>query len=383
MKQLFSVFILTALIFGCKPNPNKRAAVGKVKKDTADLAIDHAVDANTDPASRPKVTTDLSLLIESDWSNYALKMYMAFSDRPSLKSARKENATEDWIYDNTIRTDSAVFDVYRIGHDEAAPDGADSRYVIDQWVYLDTAKKLLYEYNKLDDKLTRWWTAEDVKQFFFPVYQLSPKTTAMVINFNEGGNRNVLDALFDQYCPHRDVYDPRHLPRGWKIYDTSGYYDLVKNDRLEKEAKKYYSSGFYVYGTKGYAKASVKNIVCGMDECATNVFAFCFDNAALASIGQPVFCSNKLLELNYASDFKPLEKKLSNYFIASGTYNLDSTKLKVLGNAGSLYFIYYDDYSWGKRSHITSVEYPYRGVWWLEKRQIAPFWNSRLVLICD
>ena len=382
MKKVLLVFTVTVLIIGCKPNPNKQTTVEKVKKDTSDLAIDHAIDADSSQAPRQRVVTDLSLL-ELDWSNTVLKMYMAFSDKPSLQLARKDNAAEDWIYDNTIRTDSAVFDVYRIGHDAAAADGSDSRYTIDQWVYIDTAKKQLYEYNRLDNKLTRWWTDEEISQFFYPVYQLSPKTTAMVINFRQGRNRSLLDSLFDQYCPEGEIYHPRHLPRGWKMYDSSGYYDLVKSDRLEKVVKKYYNPEFYVYGTKGYAKARIKDIVFGVDECVTNIFAFCFDNASIQSIGHPVFCSTKLLDLNYANDFNALEKRLSNYFLASGAYNLDSTYMKVLGNAGSLYFTYYDDFSWSKRSQQTSIKFPGRGVWWLEKRQIAPFWVSGLALICD
>lgn len=381
MKKLFLIVALPALMVGCRNTSGNKTHVEKERKTAYDLADTLSTNA---AAPVERVTTDLTL-VSFNWSDSLLKMYMAFADNPTVKLARKDNAPEEWVYDNTIKTDSAVYDTYRIGHDVSEPNPSDPHFTVDQLVYIDTFTKQLYEYNKLDETLKKWWTAEDVKHFFYPVYELSPKTTAMVINFREYENPKLVDTLFNQYCPNPDMYDRTHLPRGCKIYDTSGLYDLLRNDKLEKEVRKYYDQEFYVYGTKGYVKTSIKNIVFGVDECITSIFAFCFDNASLRTIGHPVFCSTKLLDLTYARDYSAVEKRITNYFLANGSYYLDgkSKSMKVLGNAGNLYFTYFDDFEWGRNRQGTTCEFPGRSVWWLEKRTIAGFWNSNLALICD
>ena len=55
--------------------------------------------------------------------------------------------------------------------------------MVDQWIYIDTTSKQFYEYDALSNKLKKWWTLEEISQLFYPVYELSPKTTAFVVNF--------------------------------------------------------------------------------------------------------------------------------------------------------------------------------------------------------
>jgi len=381
MKKLFAILALMTLIYSCQ-NRNKNKTPLKEKKSVV-LDSPQAITTTTTTtnAASPRPTGELTALTLS-WSDSLVKMYMTFADNNLIKQARKDNFPEEWVYDNTLKTDSAIYDTYRIGHDVNKEDYSDTRFVIDQWVYVDTMNRQLYEYDVLTNKLKKWWTAEDVKHFFYPVYELSSKTTAMVINFNES-NIGLLDTLFEKYCPNKTEYYSNHIPRGWKFFDTTGFYRLLKNDRLEKEVRKYFDREFYVYGTKGFVKTRFKDIVVGTDECITSIFAFCFDNSSIRSVGHPVFCSTKLIDLTFASDYSNIERGL-DYFLSNGTGEYpDSTKLKVLGNAGNYFFTYHDDFLWGKNPQVLNCHFPSRTVLWIEKRNIARCWANVLGLICD
>jgi hypothetical protein len=317
---------------------------------------------------------------------------MAIANTDVLKQAHKNNFTLEWEYDNTLKTDSAVFDVYRIGHEISRDEGADTRFIVDQWVYLDTLKKELYEYDAAANKLGKWWASDKKKTAFYAVYELSSKTTAFVINASEqGAPREFMDTLFDKFYPKRstaNIFTCRScVPKKWKLYDTSGTYKLMKSDALEKEARKYIDSVFYVYGTNGYARSKIKSIAIGLDECRTNIYAFCLDNDSLKSIGHPVFCSTRLIPLHYGGNYKEMEKGLDSYFFSQKADYSDSMKTKIIGNAGDFYFGYHDDFMWGRSYDQSKCRFPDRAVWLIEKKNyLGKFWSDDLDLFgigCD
>lgn len=108
------------------------------------------------------------------------------------------------------------------------------------------------------------------------------------INWNQPRNRI---AYSTRYIDPSGGYGP-----DGKVYDTLGPYQLMRSATLEAAVKKHYEPEFFVYGTKGKAKAVVKAVSFGLDECRTNILAFCLDDASLASIGHPVFCSAMNIE---------------------------------------------------------------------------------------
>lgn len=211
---------------------------------------------------------------------------------------------------------------------------------------------------------------------FYPVFELSPKTTAFVVNFSENDKKGLLDKLFDQVS-HSDSI----------IYDTSGVYRLMKSDKLETEIKKYFNKEFYIYGTRGHAKTTIKDIVFGLDECRTNIFAFCIDKTSIRSVGHPIFCSDKLIDLTYENDYSNIEREIENYLSKTPADYSDSIKVKVLGNAGNFYFTYNDDFLWGQKPDDAKCKFPTRSIYRMdENNNISRFWAEDLDLFgipCD
>jgi hypothetical protein len=387
MKQLASIFALILLISACQePNPAKPP-----EQNLENVIVDSLPRIASESAAPEKPVSELAEG-EISWSDALLKRYMAFANTEVLKQAHKNNFTLEWEYDNTLKTDSAVFDVYRIGHEISRDEGADTRFIVDQWVYLDTLRKELYEYDAAANKINKWWASDKKKAFFYPVYELSPKTTAFVINaWEQGAPRGFMDTLFDKFYPKKssaDVYACKScVPKKWKLFDTSGIYKLIKSDALEKEARRYIDSAFYVYGTNGYTRSGIKSIAIGLDECRTNIFAFCLDNDSLKSIGHPVFCSTRLIPLHYGSNYKEVEKGLDSYFASQKADYSDSMKTKIIGNLGDFYFGYHDDFIWGRNFDQSKCRFPGRAVWLVEKKNyLGGFWNEDLDLFgteCD
>jgi hypothetical protein len=357
---------------GCQNMNHQEAPAGNTQISTVD-SVPQMIASEAVPE---KAVSDL---FEGDitWSDSLLKMYMSFATTDVFKQAHTNNFTLEWVYDNTVKTDSGVFDVYRIGHEISRDEGADTRFIVDQWIYLDTLKKQLYEFDPSANKLSKWWTSEGNKQLFYPVYELSSKTTAFLVNFYEAGKpRGIMDTLFDVFYPKKS--QGKDLPKKWKVYDTTGVFKLIRNETLEKEARCYFDTAFYVYGTNGYARSRIKNIAIGLDECITNVFAFCLDNASLKSIGHPLFCSTKLLPIHYGKDYSKMEKSMDSYYIASGDY-ADSVQTKIMGNVGNFYFYYHDDFSWEPKSSTSKCKFPGRGIRLIDNKRVSQFWMSDFI----
>src|SRR5689334_16100084 len=137
MNKIFSIFTLIILMAGCQTSNKKKEK------------------AHPDTVEQIKLQSIYELGTLS-WSDSLLKLYINFADNSSIKQARKANYYEDWIYDNTLNTDSAEYDIYRIGHDVPKQDYSDTIFVVDQWVYIDTKRQQLYEYDAAGKKLTRW-----------------------------------------------------------------------------------------------------------------------------------------------------------------------------------------------------------------------------------
>jgi hypothetical protein len=375
MKNIFLIFTLVAFIVGCQSKKEKKASLKNV--DSFQTVTN--VDTLDDNVTRTYITYSIP------WSDSLLKMYIAFSENQLIKLSRKE---EEWIFDQTIKTDTAVYNVYQIGHDVSDENGKNLRFITDQWIYLDTTKKLLYEYDVAKEKLNEWWAAEGYIDFFYPVYKLSPKTTAIVISFSEDGEpKGILDSLFQEVAQSDSIYMLDGVPKTCTMYDSSGTYRLLKSNKLEKEARKYYDREYYVYGTKGYVKTGIKDIVYGLDECRTNVFAFCLDKSSLKSIGQPVFCSPRLIDLTYSGKYSNIEKRLQGYHSQLPADYRDSMKTKVAGNVGDFYFTYNDDFLWGQKGDRSKCYFPARCIFYVGKKEAVinfdTHWLDLFGIECD
>ena len=60
---------------------------------------------------------------------------------------------EEWLFDQEIKTNTASYYRYQVGHDLTDADG--SRFITDAWIYVDTVKRRFYEQDA-DEKLLEW-----------------------------------------------------------------------------------------------------------------------------------------------------------------------------------------------------------------------------------
>jgi len=89
------------------------------------------------------------------WFDSAMKEWNKTSNNELVRSAFKDSSiNEEWDFDGIIKTDTANYFVYKVGHDFSDQDGL--RFITDAWIYVDTAKHKLYEYQIADEKLLEW-----------------------------------------------------------------------------------------------------------------------------------------------------------------------------------------------------------------------------------
>lgn len=90
------------------------------------------------------------------WAESAIGDYLQNGTRDIQLLARKQGVTPSWILDRYEETDSATYLIAHLGHNVAEPDGSDPRFVTDGWLYLDTVRKRIYEYDLPNDSLVFW-----------------------------------------------------------------------------------------------------------------------------------------------------------------------------------------------------------------------------------
>jgi hypothetical protein len=92
------------------------------------------------------------------WINAVVLDYIEKSNSKLIRAARAENISETWMFDHVLSTDTAKYVIVQIGHDVVESDRADPRYVTDEWIYIDTISRKLYEYDLPIDSLIFWNT---------------------------------------------------------------------------------------------------------------------------------------------------------------------------------------------------------------------------------
>ncbi|MEN2414175.1 hypothetical protein [Flavobacterium mesophilum] len=235
----------------------------------------------------------------------------------------------------------------------------------------------------------------DIDKKLFSVYNLSKTTIAIVVNLDDSNsnNANPFDKIFNQINAKDSLYNVLETDttkaRNFEYFDTLGSYKLIRNKALESEIKKIVDNSYYVYGTKGFSKMNINNVVCGLDECRTNIIAFPIQNFDTAKNGNPIFCSKQLLKINYQNNYSDIERKIREYNEKeSKNYDYkDEIKTKVFANIGDYYFTYNDDFLWGKYPQKSKCDFPGRAIYIVKKdKPIKVYWGDGLDLFgipCD
>ncbi len=242
----------------------------------------------------------------------------------------------------------------------------------------------------IDDKILK-----DIS--IYPVYELSPKTTAIVINCAETDSLTIFDKIFEKIEEQDSIranwfstqYDESIPLKGSEIADSTGVYKLLYSKRVNTEMMSQMNKAFYIYGTKGFETLQPQKGVLGLDECRTNIFAFTIDKFDSNKNGKPLFASDTKIELVYGQDYKSVEKKINDYYNSIEADYKDNIPTKVYAYAGNLYFAYTDDFKWRDSLNYESSEcfFPSRAIFRLEKDgTVTPLWEQSLDLFgipCD
>ncbi|SHF72499.1 hypothetical protein [Dysgonomonas macrotermitis] len=234
---------------------------------------------------------------------------------------------------------------------------------------------------------------------FYSVYGLSPRTTAVVVNFGEGdADLTELDHIFEEidaldsirYGYFDYYYENAKLYKTLQYYDTTGVYRLMSNKRVTDAIRPQVAKEFYIYGTKGHELKKVHDVVFALDECRTNLFAFTLDGFDKRKNGEPLFATTQKLDLKYGNDYQDIELKVNEYYASIEADYADSISTVVYANIGNIYFTYTDDFKWNQA--FTSYDdtqcfFPGRAIFRLENDgTLTAIWGDGLDLFgipCD
>lgn len=231
----------------------------------------------------------------------------------------------------------------------------------------------------------------------FSVYELSPKTFAIVSNMGESeGEPSPFDEVFlsldeqEKFIEgyYDSIYDNRP-PANITYLDTTGIFRIVYNEKIAEKMRPLLAEKYFVYGTKGMENKTIKDIVFSLDECRTNFFAFTFDNFDKNKNGHPIIASDKELNLIYGNDYAGVEKKINEYYSQLESDYKDNISVKVYAHTGNLYFSYNDDFNWNKKNkkEDPGCLFPDRAVFALnDDGTVELFWYDGLDLYgipCD
>jgi hypothetical protein len=133
----FSFFLLLLLVvFGCMHTTKE---VSKHK--------DHGTPDSTASNSEKK----------PNWADKLVQDYINHSNNELIKSEPKKDVK--WTLDNIRNTDTAKYLVFHIGHESFDVNNGDTccyRFTTDEWIYIDSLRKSVYEYDLAKDKLNKW-----------------------------------------------------------------------------------------------------------------------------------------------------------------------------------------------------------------------------------
>jgi hypothetical protein len=140
------------LIFSCKQT-DKSTSKTHLTSFIDNETLEGKVDTDTSKISN---ASDIKTDSFQNLMDSLVKNYIAFSNTDLIKLSRKEKIPEDWILDQTLKTDTATYYIFHIGHETSDSDGKEVRFVTDAWIYIDSLTNNIYEYNLSRDSLTKW-----------------------------------------------------------------------------------------------------------------------------------------------------------------------------------------------------------------------------------
>jgi hypothetical protein len=151
MKKYFPIATLALAVISCsQPKTNKESR--SQQKDTAAKTTMRSAGVVKPKTAR----SDSAGNQYPAWVDTLVTSYINTADNDLVRYAVAHHLQESWVLDDRKETDSATYWVFNVGHDVSDAGGKDTRYTSDSWIYVDSAKRKLYEYDGKNEKLVEW-----------------------------------------------------------------------------------------------------------------------------------------------------------------------------------------------------------------------------------
>lgn len=149
MKMTVYLLTLLTLTFGCR------------QPTTQNNSIEQETSLSKSDGSKTKVDTGKIKFanVHSDssiWFDSLIEGYIHRTDNKIIRLAIKDQISEEWLLDQIVKTDTANYFVFQIGHDVADTGETNKRFITDDWIYIDSLTKRIYEYDLENDRLIKW-----------------------------------------------------------------------------------------------------------------------------------------------------------------------------------------------------------------------------------
>lgn len=237
-------------------------------------------------------------------------------------------------------------------------------------------------------------TETDFRFDGLPAYSISKDIDAIVFELGNYGEEKLFQ---NQIYTEVQKEDTLYVYEGFPIQlinstyvDTTGQFNIFRNLKIEKRIKEKLKPSYYVYGTKGYTKATLGEVYFTVDECLSNIIAVRLNNYDREKYGNPLFCSEERLDIIYGKTYTKVEKAINQYDKIQNRladYSNKPNCNKVVANVGSNYFTYEDDFNWKKDFSRNDINFPGRALYTLnENGKISCNWGYSLDLLgipCD
>lgn len=230
-----------------------------------------------------------------------------------------------------------------------------------------------------------------------PAYSISDNIDAIVLELGNTGEEKLFQNQIYSQVEKEDSlyafsgdYSPPLKTINSTYIDTVGQFNILRNEKLEKRIKEKLKPSYYVYGTKGYTKVNLGEAYFTVDECISNIIAVKLNNYDRNKYGNPLFCSEKPLNLVYGKDYSKELKAIHKFdktVAAKVDYSNKPNTTKVFANNGSAYFAYEDSFKWSRDFSPSDINFPSRSIYTINKKGKADcIWGKCLDLFgipCD
>jgi hypothetical protein len=126
------------------------------KDETKSVLDDLQTEVNQKDTLETKIENPGNKILSTDWQDDLIVDYIKNSEKDLIKIHFKNKDKLQWILDRTEKNDSTQFYIYNIGVDVTDEDGSSLRFSSCGWVYLDSVKRKLYEYDLPNEQLIEW-----------------------------------------------------------------------------------------------------------------------------------------------------------------------------------------------------------------------------------